>query len=141
MLRLRPLNADAESWPIKCAGQTIGTKDEETDLSQLNLSGGDFEGAKIIGFKSINLDGADFSHANLRGVEIIADGGYGAAIISAIETNFSYAILIDTSWGAEWAGAYGEGELNFTDSNFDNADFTGATFSATKGGDDNIIGL
>ena len=38
---------------------------------------------------SINLDGANLSHANLRGVDIIADGGFGVANISAVDTNFA----------------------------------------------------
>ena len=65
MLQARPVYADAKSWPIECAGQTIGTEDEALDLSNANLSGGNFEGAKFIGFQLIKLDGADFSHANL----------------------------------------------------------------------------
>ena len=101
MLRLRPATADAKSWPIECAGQTIGTEGEATDLSNANLSDGDFEGATIIGMGSIKLDGADCSRANLRGVEILVDGGFGPAKITAIDTDFSYAILIDSAFLAE----------------------------------------
>ena len=61
MLQARPADADAKSWPIECAGVTIGTEGEALDLSNAHLSGGDFEGAKFIGMSSIKLDGADFS--------------------------------------------------------------------------------
>ena len=47
-LRARPADADAVSWPIKYDGQTIGTEGEELDLSEANLSEGDFEGTAML---------------------------------------------------------------------------------------------
>ena len=71
MLRLRPADADAASWPIKCAGPTIGTVGEDLILSEAKLSGGNFEGAKFIGMSSIKLDGANFSTISTVGEQLI----------------------------------------------------------------------
>ena len=51
----------AVSCGAESAGRMIGTEGEALDLSEVNLPGGDFEGAKFIGMSSIKLDGADFS--------------------------------------------------------------------------------
>ena len=59
------VSGGAESAGQLPAKQTIGMEDEAPDLTKANLSGGNFEGAKFIGFQLIKLDGADFSHANL----------------------------------------------------------------------------
>ena len=71
MLQARPADADAKSWPIECAGKTIGTEGEALDFTEANLSGGDFEGAKFMGMSSIKLDGANFSTISTVGEQLI----------------------------------------------------------------------
>jgi hypothetical protein len=56
LLKQRP--AGDKSWPIRCRGTTLGTADNELDLSGAYLSYGDFYDGTFIGAGTIKLDGA-----------------------------------------------------------------------------------
>ena len=78
---LRQRTAGDKSWPIACAGITLGTTDEELDLGGAHLSYGDFQDATFIGASAIRLKGAGLASADLSGSTLRADGVYGDSVI------------------------------------------------------------
>ena len=110
---LKQRTAGDNSWPIACSCTTLGTVDEELDLSGAHLSYGDFEEATFKG-KAIRLHGAGLAHAYLSGSKLTAENTYGnAATIDFSGANLAHADLS----GSELIATTSDGEatIDFTD--------------------------
>ena len=111
---LRQRTAGDKSWPIACAGITLGTTDEELDLGGAHLSYGDFQDATFIGASAIRLKGAGLASADLSGSTLRADGVYGDSVIDLTQANLTNADLSGAAFTAITLGPYGTSTIDLT---------------------------
>ena len=133
---LKRRTAGDKSWPIACAGTTLGTTDEELDLSGAYLSYGDFQDATFIGKNAIRLQGAGLSSADLRGSTLTANGNFIDSIIDLSGADLTNADLSGADLTANTDGFYATSTIDLTAATLDQAGLSHATFAAR-----NIIGL
>ena len=127
MLKQRP--AGDKSWPIACSNTTLGTTDEELDLSGAHLSYGDFEGATFTGAGAIKLNGAGLAHADLSDSRLTAGLSKGKALIDFTAANLTSADLSGSKITA--TGSYsGDATIDFTEADLTNADLSGSEITA-----------
>ena len=133
MLKQRP--AGDKSWPIACSDTTLGTADEELDLSGAHLSYGDFEGATLTGAGAIKLNGAGLAHADLSDSKLTASLSNGKALIDFTAANLTSADLSGSKITAQ-GSYYGPSTIDFTEATLAKADLSGSELTANS-----IIGL
>ena len=133
MLRQRPKGD--KSWPIACSDTTLGTADEELDLSGAHLSYGDFEGATFTGAGAIKLNGAGLAHADLSDSRLTAGLSNGKALIDFTAANLTSADLSGSKITAD-GSYYASTTIDFTEATLAKANLSGSILSANT-----IIGL
>ena len=121
MLKQRP--AGDKSWPIACSNTTLGTTDEELDLSGAHLSYGDFEGATFTGAGAIKLNGAGLAHADLSDSKLTAGLSEGKALIDFTAANLTNADLSGSKITAQ-GSYYASSTIDFTEATLDQADLS-----------------
>jgi len=140
---LKQRTAGDKSWPIACSDTTLGTANEELDLSGAHLSYGDFKDTEFIGVGVIKLNGAGLANADLSGSKITAEGKHTVPDnpLQAIGTtiDFSGADLENADLSGSKLTAYGAYSsystttIDFSEANLENANLSGSELSAISG--------